>query len=125
MAEPNKPATDDSKNDKPDGKKPEPPAVKSLSVDTEKELRAEVAVLKEKLQLVEGQNKALEELLAEQETARAAAKAKKESGPRVPLAKIAIIGEGRRHIAPGSQLRQGEIGGLTEGVHYELGALDG
>jgi len=107
----------------PTGKPPE--GTRPLDSETERVLRGELADLREKLRLADEKNEALESLLEEQEKARAAAKAKKSTGPKVPLAKIEILGEGRRVIKVGSQLRQSELEGLTEGVHYDLGALDG
>jgi len=98
---------------------------KPLDSESERVLRGELADLREKLRLSEEKNEALESLLEEQEKARAAAKAKKQNGPLVPLAKIEILGEGRRVIKAGSQLRQSELDGLTEGVHYGFGVLDG
>lgn len=105
-------------DDKQPEKKPEPP--KPLNADVEKDLRAEIAILKSKLAEAEAQNKALEGLLDEQEKARAAAKAKKGDGPKIPRAKMQILGEGRRVIAKGAALRSTELDGLVLGEHYEL-----
>lgn len=123
MAEPNKPADDKPKSEN----KPEAPAptVKPLTADVEKDLRAQVARLQHDLALKESECKALSELLAEQEKARAEAKAKKAAGPKVPIAKVRILGEGRRWIEVGAQLRASEAASLVEGVHFDMGALDG
>lgn len=91
-----------------------------MSKNLEAELRAEIALLKEELARVSAANRTLEELLAEQEKARAAKAAKKASGPKTPVAKVAIIGEGRRQVKPGQGLRLVECEGLVEGVHFEL-----
>lgn len=94
------------------------PAGKPLSHDVEKELRATIFQLQEKLSLSEQANKAYEELLAEQEKSRADARTKKSNGPKVPVAIVPILGEGRRMVQPGGALKQSEIVGLTEGEHF-------
>jgi hypothetical protein len=116
MAEPNKPAAN------PDEKKPEAKSepLKPLSVDVEKDLRAENSILKEKLHLAETQNKALEELIADLEKARSEKAAKKSGGPKIARALQPTLGEGRRQIAKGGALRATELEGLVEGEHYTM-----
>jgi hypothetical protein len=113
-------ATDDKASDK--AKKPE--AIKPLATDVEKDLRSQIGELKRELGLEQAKSKALEELLAEQDKARVDAKAKKGVGPTVPRALVQILGEGRRVIQKGGQLRQSELDGLTMGEHFEHAPLD-
>jgi hypothetical protein len=96
------------------------PAGKPLSHDIEKELRAQIFQLQERLALAEQENKALADLLAEQDKARADAKLKKSAGPKVPVAIVPILGEGRRMVQPGAALKQSELDGLIEGQHFQL-----
>lgn len=106
-----------------DEPKTETPIVRPVSADIEKELRGTIARLQDELANSQSEAKALNELLAEQEKSRADAKAKKLAGPRGPVAKVAILGEGRRWVKPGQSLKQSELDGLTEGEHFEFALL--
>lgn len=111
----------DNKNDKDkgagDGGKP--PEQKPLEAEAERVLRGEIEALKEALKVEQAKSKALEELLSEQEKARADAKVKLGNG-KIAAAKMMILGEGRREIPKGGSLKQSELDGLTEGVHFEF-----
>lgn len=99
-------------------KKPE------VTIDAEREkevllgrLQAENKSLREELEAM----KALES-----ERAAAVAKAKAEKSAKaaqVPVALMTVLGEGRRSVKKGEQLRLSECVGLTAGEHYELVTL--
>lgn len=103
--------------------KTDAPAIRPMSADTEKELRATIARLQDDLATSQAEVRALNELIAEQEKARADAKAKKLAGPTGPIALVQILGEGRRVVKPGQSLKQSELDGLTEGEHFKLALL--
>lgn len=119
MAETNKDTKD--KGGEGGGKPPEPPKPNERPLESEAErvYKGEIAALKEELTVERAKTKALEELLTEQEKARAANSVKRGTG-KIAVAKLLILGDGRRQIPKGGSLKESELAGLTEGVHFEF-----
>lgn len=77
-------------------------------------LKAEVTELKAQLA-------AYVELDAERDAAEKKAKSdKKGKALKVAIAKVQVLGDGRRTVEIGKRLTDTEVEGLTEGVHFDL-----
>lgn len=109
----------DTKTDKPVDA-PKPPQ----TADSEREKDVLIARLQGDVKRLTAEIEARDALDKERAEAEAKAKAAKVAfAVKVPVALVSMLGEGRRQIAPKSQLRDSELAGLTEGVHFEFVAL--